>query len=875
MSKRSPQPPRLPDRFLEWFCTYQVVESLQGDLHELYYLRLEELGKRKADLHYYLDVLDVCRPFAWKKRKSTRINHLDMLSNHFKISIRHLSKDIGGNLLNITGLMLGIVCCIIIFLTIKYETSFDTFHKNEKVLYRVTNNYYYPTFTMYVGQTPNPMAEALKTDFPAFEKVFAISTNYDHPITVEEELYTSDILYADQYFIQGFDYYNDPKQWIVGNPNEVLAKINTTVLTQSIAEKIFGSAQQAIGKIVTLSNETKIEVGAVMKDPPANTNFPFEQLVSRLTYESFASSHYGNVSNTNTFVQIPAAVDVPQLRPALDAFNEKYMEAVWGEDFVSMDLQPLADIHLDERFSSDTYTTNKSYLWTLGFIGLLIIVIACINFVNLATAKGVKRSLEIGMRKILGGSKQHILGQFMSESFLLAILALGLGLLLAQYSFPYFSELTNLNIGNDFVYSPTLWLFILGLLVFICLSMGLYPAILFSRFQPLQVIRGKLTTNPSKGVSLRRGLIAFQLVISQVLIIAAIVIGSQLDYFQSKNLGFEKESLMVVKVLGNIPVEKRLALKQKFEQLSFVESTTLSSHIPMSAGHGSTGLTSQDSEIKERFNVQYIYADNDFLDAMDIKLLAGKAEIPPITEDTVRGYVVNETLIGRLAWDTPEEALGKRITVNGTEARIMGVAKNFHTQSLHREIKPIAIAYGVRQYPYLGVKYKTDGLQASVAQMEDTWKSLFPDRNFDYFFQDEQMETMYDNEVRFSKIIKAFTLISILIACFGLIGLSAFSSVRRFKEIGVRKVLGASVPSILILISKEFIVIMLISFVLSYPIAHYLTGAWLQEFAYSIDLSWWIFAKACMITTVLTLVTVSFQSIKAALINPVESLRRE
>lgn len=875
MNKPLPEPPKLAERFLRWFCARDVVETLQGDLYELYHRRVEEVGKRKADFHYYLDVLDVCRPFAWKKRKPTRINHLDMLSNHFKISLRHLSKDISGNLLNITGLMLGVVCCIIIFLTIKYETSFDNFHQNQAKLYRVTNNYYYPTFTMYVGQTPNPMAEALKTDFTAFEKVFAISTNYNHPITVEEELFTSDILYADQDFIQGFDYYNDPKQWIIGNPNEILAKINTTVLTQSLAEKIFGSSREAIGKIMILSNEIKIEVAGVMKDPPANTSFPFEQLVSKLTYESFAGNHYGNVSNTNTFVQIPEAVDISSLRPALDAFNEKYMEAAWGEDFVSMDLQPLAEVHLDDRFSSDTYTTNKSYLWTLGFIGLLIIVIACINFVNLATARGVKRSLEIGMRKILGGSKKHILGQFMSESFLLAIFALGLGLLLAQYSFPYFSELTNLNIGNDFDYGPTLLLFILGLLVFISLSMGLYPAVLFSRFQPLQVIRGKLTSSPSKGVSLRRGLIAFQLVISQVLIIAAIVIGSQLDYFQSKDLGFEKESLMVVKVLGNIPVEKRLALKQKFEQLPFVESTALSSHIPMSAGHGSTGLTSQDSDIKDRFNVQYIFADNDYLDAMDIELLAGKAGVPPITEDTVRAYVVNETLIGRLAWNSPEEALGKRITINGSEARIMGVVKDFHTQSLHQQIKPVAIAYGVRQYPYLGVKYKTDGLQASIGQMEDTWKSLFPDRNFDYFFQDEQMGTMYDNEVRFSKIIKAFTIISVIIACFGLIGLSAFSSIRRFKEIGVRKVLGASVPSILFLISKEFIVIMLISFIVSYPIAHYLTGAWLQEFAYSVDLSWWMFAKACLITTILTLITVSFQSMKAALINPVESLRRE
>lgn len=875
MSRSSPQPPRLAEHFLEWFCAAEVLETLQGDLHELYHRRVEEVGKQKADWRYYLDVLDVCRPFAWKKRKTARTNHLDMLSNHFKMSFRHLLKDKSGNLLNITGLMLGVVCCILIFLTVKYETSFDNFHQNKQELYRVTNNYYYPTFTMYVGQTPNPMAEALKTDFTAFTRVFAITTSYNHPISVEEELFQSDIIYASADFIQAFDYYNDPSQWIIGNPNTILQKVNSTILTESLAERLFGNAKAAIGQFIKLSNEVRLEVQGIMKDPPNNTNFPFEQLVSRLTYENFAPSHFGNVSNTNTFVQIPTSVDITQLRPALADFNKKYMEAVWGEDFVSMDLQPLAGIHLDERFSHETYTTNKNYLWTLTFIGLLIILIACINFINLATAKGVKRSLEISMRKILGGSKQHILGQFLSESFLLAFIALGLGLLLAQYTFPYFSELTNLNIGNSFVYTPTLLGFILALLVFISLSMGLYPALLFANFQPLQMLRGKKPSNSLKGVSLRRSLIAFQLVISQVLIIAAIVITSQLNYFQKKDLGFEKESLLVVKLLGNIPVENRLALKQKFEQFSFVEATALSSHIPMSAGHGSSGLTSQDSEVKERFNVQYIYADNDFVDAMNIELLAGKAQISPVAEDTIRGYVVNETLIQRLAFDSPAEALGKRISVSGSEARIIGVVKDFHTQSLHQRIKPIAIAYGIREYPYLAVKYQTGALQSSVAQMEQAWKTVFPDRNFDFFFQDEQMGMMYDNEVRFAKIIKVFTIISIIIACFGLIGLSAFSSVRRFKEIGVRKVLGASVPNILYLMSKEFILIMLISFVLSYPIAYYLTAAWLQDFAYSVELEWWMFAKACLITTVLTLLTVSFQSVKAALINPIDSLRTE
>jgi len=592
-----------------------------------------------------------------------------MFKNNLKIAWRNILKNKGSSFLNITGLTLSVLCAIIIFLTVKYEFSFDTMHQNQSEIYRVTNNYYYPTFTMYVGQTPDPMAEALKNDFPSFTSVVPIYSSYNHNISVADQLFETDIIYAGSDFIELFDYYNDPKQWIIGNPKEVLTAINKTVLTKTLAVTLFDRPADAIGKIIKLRNEKEVEVGGVINDPPENTNYPFEQLVSYPTYDP--SESFGGVSSTTTFVQIPAAVDIAGLKPTLTQFNKKYMETAWGEDFVSTDLQPLSEIHFDERFGANNYTTSKTYLWVLGMIGLFMILIACINFINLATAKAISRSKEIGMRKILGSTKKHIIAQFMSESFLLAFFSLGLGLMLAQIAFPYFSELTNLNIGNDFKYTTDLVLFITGLLVFITLAMGIYPSIILSNFKPLAVVRQKFSTFPIKGLTLRRSLIAFQLTTSQALVIGAIVITCQMQFFQNKDLGFEKEAILVVEINGNESNEKKVAFKNKVEQLAQVKTATLNSSIPMSGHNSTTGLTSTDSEIKERFNVQYIYADNDYADAMNFDLLAGKNSITEIAEDTVRGFVVNETLINRLAFGSAEASIGKMINVHGFNLQLL------------------------------------------------------------------------------------------------------------------------------------------------------------------------------------------------------------
>lgn len=874
MNKQPTRPPRPAERFLRWFCADEVIESLQGDLYELYERRLGASGKRKADLYFYLDVLDVCRPFAWKKRSSIQ-NHLTMFSINLKISLRNLKNNVGSNVLNVIGLMLGVFGAVIIFLTLRYESSFDAFHQNNSEIYRVTNNYYYPTFTMHTGRTPDPMAEALRNDFPAFERVAAIHNSYHHDVTVGDEVYEVDILYCSPIFIEMFDYYNNPDHWIMGNPHDALGLVNKTVLTQTTAERLFGTMEAAMGSTIVLRDETPVEVSAIIQDPPPNTSYPFEQLVSAPTFAALFRPMFGGVSGTTTFVQVPSSVRIEQLRPDLDRFNEKYMEPEWGEDFVSMDLQPLSEIHFDDRFGSNNYTAGKPYLWTLGLIGLFMILIACINFVNLATAKAVNRSREIGMRKILGSSRQNIVIQFMSESFILAFVALGMGLLLAQFTFPYFSELTNLNIGNEFSYTGELLLFLGVLLVGITLIMGLYPALLLSNFKPLEVIRQKRVPSLLKGLNLRRGLVALQLCTTQVLLIGAIVITYQLQLFQQKELGFNEESMLVINVHGDQPIEKKLTLKQLIRQLPFVQQTSLSSSIPMSGHHSTTGLTSKDSELKDRFNVEYVYADNDYAEAMNFELLAGTAGITPTEEDTARGFVVNETLINRLDFGSPANAVGKNINVHGYEARIIGVVRDFHTLSLHEEIKPVAMIYGIRDYRDLAVRYQTEDVRGAIAQLEASWKEVFPDKNFDYYFQDERMERMYENEERFSKIIKAFTIITIMIACLGLIGLATFSAVRRFKEIGIRKVLGASIANILYLMSKEFIVLVLIGFFVSLPIAYFMVSAWLEDFAYHVDMEWWMAAMAGLFALLLTLLTVGFQSIQAARVNPIKSIRME
>ncbi|MEM9830487.1 MAG: ABC transporter permease [Bacteroidota bacterium] len=802
---------------------------------------------------------------------------MSLFASTLNTTRRNLRHQWGSSLLNAIGLTLGILCSVIIFLTVRYEFSFDTHHQNSKQIYRVTNNYYYPTFTMYVGHTPDPMAEALGNDFPDFERVVSIHTSRNHAISIEDQLFESDILFCAPAFMQLFDYYHDASRWIIGDPTATLNEVDQTVLTQSLAKRVFGGAEEALGKTITLSNGTNVEVRAVIQDPPPNTNYPFEQLVSYATFDKVASESFGSVYGTTTFVQLPPKVAAESLQPALDRFNAKYMETAWGEGFVSMALQPLSAIHFDGRFGADNYTTSTTYLWTLGLIGLFMIVVACINFVNLATAKAITRAKEVGMRKILGSSKKHIIAQFMTESLLLAIFALGFGILLAQLSFTYFSELTNLNVGNEFTFTPDLLAFLAGLLLFITVAIGVYPALVLSKFQPLDVIRVQKAANSFKGLSLRRVLITFQLTASQALAIGAIVIASQLELFQNTDLGFDQESILVVDIHGNAPSEKIESLKNSIQQFPFVELASLSSSAPMSGNNSTTGLTSVDAGIQEeeRFNVEYIMVDNDFVDAMNLEVLAGETSMTTLDQDTVRGYVVNETLIERLAFASPDEALGKRIKLNGAESTIIGVVKDFHTLSLHEEIKPVALVYGIKEYSLLSIKYQTDNLQEAIAQLETAWQGVFPDKNFDFYFQDEQMGDMYDNEIRFAKLIRVFTLISIAIACFGLIGLSAFSSVRRFKEIGIRKVLGASVPHLLFLLSREFLLLAGVGLIFSVPIAYYLTADWLADFAYRIHLTWWMVGIAGLITITFTLLTVGLQSVRAATMNPVESLRNE
>lgn len=796
-----------------------------------------------------------------------------MFQNNLKIAVRHIRKNWGSSLMNIIGLTLGVIGSIIIFLTVIYETSFDTFHQNTSEIYRVTNDYKYPTFTMHIGQTPDPMAEALKTDFPEFTRVAPIASNYNQTISVGQQNFESDIIYCGSEFIEMFDFFNQPNQWIIGNPETILDEVNKTVLTKSTADRIFGSTANAMGEIITLSNEKQVEVAGIIQDPPNNSSYPFEQLVSYPTYD--IRNTFGGVSATTTFVQIPTSVQVENLWPAIDKFNEKYMVPEWGEDFVTMDLQALSQIHFDERYGSNNYTASHSYLITLGLIGLLMILIACINFVNLATAKAISRSKEIGMRKILGSTKKDVISQFMMESFVLSSLAIVLGITIAQMFFPTFSELTNLNIGNNFSFTPQLLGFSLGLLALITLAIGLYPSILLSKFKPLDVVGQKFKSSSIKGFNLRRVLLTFQLTTSQALVIGAIVIACQISFFQNKDLGFKHDSILVLDLPDSTENNEYQTLKNKIQRLPFVEKASLNSSVPMTGNVSTTGLTSRDSEIQERFNVQFIFADNDYLPTMNFELLAGKSSINKIEEDTVRGFVVNETLINRLAFGSPENSIGKHINVHGYDAPIIGVVKNFHTFSLHNEIRPVAIIYGQEDYGFLALKCRDENIKQSINELESIYASVFPNSNMDYFFQDEHMGDMYESEITFSRLIQILTIISIVIAYIGLIGLSAFSSVKRFKEIGVRKVLGATVPNILFLMSKEFVVLSIVSFFISIPLAYTFVSGWLEGFAYRIDMEIWMLLVSGALALLITIFTVSMQSLKAAMTNPIISLKTE
>jgi ABC-type antimicrobial peptide transport system permease subunit len=790
-----------------------------------------------------------------------------MIKTYFKTAWRNLSKHKAYSLINVLGLTLGIASCLVIFLVVKYELNYDRFHSKADRTYRVTLNAidFNPSVSFAV-------APAMRTDFPELETVCQIWFRNSAQIKVGDTRYDDKkLLYADKYFSSVFDY-----TWIKGDSKTALAEPNSIVLTESYARKYFGN-QEAMGQMIILDNRRNLKVTGVIKDLPGNTHLPFNMAVSFETIREDIKgmmNQFFAIAGGFTYIVVPEHYPISKIQSRIHGFIEKN----WGADIAKdtrLPLQPLTDIHFDQRYLNNTisYTTSRETYFVLAAVAVLIIIIACINFINLATAQAIRRAKEVGVRKVLGSSRSQLIRQFLGETSLLTFIALAAGVLFTALSLPQLSTWLDIKLSVAELEKPSVILVVLGLTGVVILLAGLYPAFVQSAFRPVESLKSKASLN-FKGLTLRKSLVVVQFAISQIMIIGTLVVAYQMDFFQNRDLGFNKDAVIS---FGIPDMKKTEVLKQQLVKNPGVKEISFSSGAPV-LNYFFTSFTSPENGVLKDDVTELKFIDEKYTDMFGLKMLAGDKIIRTNAKDndTVYTAVVNEAMIHKLGIQEPQKAIGKHITLNGNwSTTITGVVQDFQAESKHKKIRPCALIYRTDNFFMASVKIQPAGMNKTIASIEKSMTSLFPDNLFNYEFLDDHIAAWYRQEQKEYTAFKLFAGIAILIGCLGLYGLVAFAAAQRIKEVGIRKVLGASLGDIILLFSKEFVLLIVIAFLVAAPVAYYVMHKWLESFAYQVNIGPGIFMVAIASSFFIAAATIAYQAVKAALANPVKSLRTE
>ena len=804
-----------------------------------------------------------------------------MFKNYFTIAWRNIIRHNAFSLINIAGLTIGIASCLLIFTVVKYELSYDTFQPNNKQIYHVVTQNKYTDDITYTPGVPIPALDALRLNFPQItigtlfssdgSQVTVLGTGESNTSQDKKFIEESGFFFADPQFFKVFHY-----DWLIGDPS-VLKEPNNTVLTQKLAIKYFGNWKDAPGKYLKLDNTATVKVAGILKDPPANSDFPLSIVTSIETakanagYSVFSKEWGSTSSDFQLFMLIPENISVKNIDQQLLAFSKKNYSS--KRSITTNFLQPLSEIHFDKRFSNfGDHITRKTTLWTLSLIGLFILIMACINFINLSTAQAVSRSKEIGIRKVLGSHRRQLFGQIISETaflvFTSVILAIGIGMA----CLPFIKHVAAIPETPHLFTLPVI-LFLLTLCVFVIFFAGIYPALILSGFKPVQALKNKITSATIGGISIRRGLVVLQFAISQILIIGTIVAITQMSFVKNADLGFNQDAILLFNANADSTfVSREDAFKQKIVQLPGVQSVSFSSDVPSSDNNWSTNFA-YDHKPDEDFHISLKYADEDYFKTFGLQFLAGK---PYGRSDTTKDLVINETLLKKLRLNNPNDAIGKEIRLGGSSWKtIVGVVKDFKTSSLRDAVQPIVIVQRKDYYGVTSVKLHTSNFLKTKAAIESEWNQYFQEYAFTTSLMGENIAQFYQQEDQLALLYKIFAGIAIFISCLGLYGLISFMAIQKTKEIGVRKVLGASVMNIVFLFSKEFTILILIGSVIAIPVAWYMMNHWLQNFAFRINMNAEIFILAILLSVIIAWIAVGYKSIKAAVANPVKSLRSE
>jgi putative ABC transport system permease protein len=815
-----------------------------------------------------------------------------MMAVYLKIALRKLVRNRIFSLINIVGLACGVTVGCLIYLVIAYETSYDAYHAKKDQIYRVVQNSFNRSNGEVVGHSgavPLPLPDAIRLDFPQIEKVAAIVNAGSPQIYISDKdhseekrfLENSGIFYAEPSLFDIFDY-----AWLSGNARR-LNEPNSVVISKRLAEKYFGDWRQAMGKTIQVwSWRAKYIVTGVFRDLPPYTDVPVEMAMAYTSLHPYNPGDINdpnlwvstdNVFRTECFLLLSKTQRVNSFEKALPSFVSKYYKE--SKDHsptrTTLDFQPLRRMHLDERY--ETYKGDAlpvKELWSLGLIGLFVLLIACINFINLATAQSVSQSREIGVRKVLGSGRSNIISQYLLETALITSVAIILSYFLTLFALPFVNKLTGKALSLDLVGHPLMIFYFFAAGIAITFLAGFYPAFVLSGFDPVEAIKNKIRARTGPGISIRKVLVVTQFVIAQLLVIGTLVVVRQMDYFRNRPMGFDKKAIAII----DLPSDKADQLKydylkQEMLQVPGVIDASFCMDPPSSDEKIFNPIYFDHNPRKLESDPEIQFADTSYLNTFGIELVAGRLPYPA---DTVREILVNQAAVRKLGFVSPNQILGKTLSYNARRHYpIVGVIHDFNSRSLRDSVLPLVLTTNKNMYTDLAVKINPDNLVGAMDQMQSVFKRVIPSYLYNPVFFDDTIWQYYQKENTTARLFRIFAGIAIVLSCLGLYGLVSFMAVERTKEVGIRKVLGASVQSIFYLFSREFMLLIAVAFLLAAPLGYLFMHEWLSGFYNHIEIGWDIYAMAILISLGIAVMSVLYTTTNAALANPVDSLGSE
>jgi len=799
-----------------------------------------------------------------------------MIKNYLKSALRNIKRHKGYAFINIAGLAIGMACCILILMYITTEFSYDKYHEKADRIFRLGMDATVGGSTVVAPISNVPSAPALVQDYPEVLDAVRIRTVSKRSVTYEDKVfYENGILYADNSLFQVFTF-----SLIKGDPSTALKLAYTIVLTRETAERYFGS-ENPLGKILNYNNQYDFTVTGVMENVPQNSHFTFDMLCSYETLYDLDREAMENWFNfmDYTYLLLPEGFDYKILENKFPALIEKYMggmlKALGGE--IKFFLQPLTSIHLHSNLENEIRANSSiTYIYIFTAIGMFILCIACINFMNLATARSATRAKEVGLRKVVGAERKELIWQFLGESLIYSIFSLAIAILFVRLAMPFAESLSGRQMSLNIAEMPWLVPSFIGLVLLVAFVAGSYPALFLSAFRPAQVLKGNLKAGSAHS-RLRSFLVVAQFIISICLIIGTGIILNQLRFMKNKNLGFEKENVLIIEVRDRSIRQSFDSIKAEIRKIPGVLSVSSASLVPGQEPSVQPfipeGYTEKQAQLMEVFRV-----DHDFFPTLGMEIVQGRNFSPEYGTDSRSAVIINETAAKRYNWENP---IGKTIRVPSDEVEkwetltVVGVVRDFHRTSLHSVIAPQIIGNDPNSFDELAIRFNPENSDTTLSLIREKWKEVDPTRPFDFLYLDGLIDSQYGAEERLSDIFSAFSVFAVFIACLGLFGMASFAAEQRTKEIGIRKVLGASVPGIVVLLSRDFLKLIVAANIIAWPLAYFGMNKWLQNFAYKSGIGVWVFILTGVLAVGIALATVSYQSIKAALLNPVDAIKYE